>query len=142
VDVGPAEGIAFSPDGQLLATTGTLLTDFETCVWELPAGTLKARLLYDSRSIGRVCFAPSGRVLATGEDSGSVKLWDTATGKQISTLDGLGRPICALAFSADGRSVAAGDVMGTIRIWDAATGCERKTFSVTELPRKEKQQDE
>jgi WD40 repeat protein len=127
---------------QFLATTGTPLTDFETCLWKLPAGTEQARLLLGSCSIMRVCFAPGGRVLATGEDSGSVKLWDTATGLRIITLAGLSRPICALAFSADGTKVAAGDVLGTVKIWDAATGCEQETFATTEIPRREKQPDE
>jgi WD40 repeat protein len=134
-------GMAFSPDGQLLATTGFPLRDFETCLWELPAGALRAPLRPGSTSVERLCFAPSGRVLATGEDSGSVKLWDTATGLGIMELAGLSRPTCALAFSADGRSVAAGDVGGTVKIWDAATGCERESFA-TKSPRKEKQRDE
>jgi WD40 repeat protein len=142
VAVGPAVGIAFSPDGHLLATTSTPLTDYATCLWELPAGTSQARLLPGSFSIRRVCFAPSGRVLATGEDSGSVKLWDTATGQRIIALAGLSRPIFALAFSADGCRVAASDIWGTVKIWDAASGCERETFATTELPRQEKQRDE
>src|SRR5262249_13030813 len=58
IAVGPANGIAFSPDVQFLATTGTPLTDFETCLWDLPTGTKRARLLLGSCSIMRVCFAP------------------------------------------------------------------------------------
>jgi WD40 repeat protein len=130
VAVGRAVGIALSRDGQLLATT----SNFEVCLWALPSGTLRARLLPGSDWIGRVCFAPAGGVLATGQDSGSVKLWGSATGQRIIALAGLSRPICALAFSADGRSVAAGDVSGTVKIWDAATGCARATFATTELP--------
>jgi WD40 repeat protein len=115
--VGEAVSMAFSPDGQLLATGGTpTTTDFATRLWELPAGTLRAALPRNSHPILSVAFAASGRVLATGDTNGDVQLWDTATGWRIRALAGYTTPVRALAFSSDDRNLAGGDVQGTVKV--------------------------
>ncbi|KAL4258318.1 hypothetical protein AB1N83_011152 [Pleurotus pulmonarius] len=69
-----------------------------------------------------VSFQADGSRFATGDDYGTVKIWDTKTGTELRTFEGHSRIICSLAFSPDGSKIAAGTVDGTIRVWDTETG--------------------
>ncbi|KAL4257825.1 WD40-repeat-containing domain superfamily protein [Pleurotus pulmonarius] len=67
-------------------------------------------------------FQADGSKFATGNHRGTVKIWDTDTGKDIGTFEGHSRPIRSLAFSPDGRKITAGSEGGTIRVWDTEMG--------------------
>jgi WD40 repeat protein len=68
-------------------------------------------------------FSPDGNVLATGSGIGSIRLWETATGKAIRQFgDGNMGKVNALAFSPDGTLLASGNSDKAIHLWDAATG--------------------
>ncbi len=79
-----------------------------------------------------VAFAPDGKTLAAAYDGGEVRLWDTASGKELWTLPNPGGP---LAFSPDGKTLAAAAVPSfgsfddkTIRLYDALDGKEIHAF--------------
>jgi WD40 repeat protein/DNA-binding SARP family transcriptional activator len=84
----------------------------------------------DSTEVTAVAFAPDGHTLATlttgGADagiSGSVLLWDLATGRAV----GLTKPtdgVTVLAFTRDGHRLLTGEENGTVTQWDATTGDE------------------
>jgi WD40 repeat protein len=74
--------------------------------------------------------------VATGSDSGTVWIWDAATGQARATLNGHSGLVRALAVAPDGTWLATGSDDRTVRIWDAATGEARAvlkghTISVT-----------
>src|SRR5262245_55676244 len=55
--------------------------------------------------VTHLAFSPDGKLLATnGEAAGSIIVWDVATGKPLTTLDGHGRDGWGTikAFSPDG----------------------------------------
>ncbi len=79
-------------------------------------------------SVYRVAFSPDGRRLASASQDQTVKVWDTATGKEILTLRGHTDGVHGVAFSPDGRRLASGGDDGTVRVWDAATGRETLTL--------------
>ena len=53
-----------------------------------------------------------------------VKIWDSATGKELFALRGHADPVTSVSFSPDGERLASASADQTVRIWDAATGKE------------------
>ncbi len=77
-----------------------------------------AELPSSSGPVWSVAFSPDGKVLATGDDDGTVRIWNTAThrpsGQSLDARD----TVTAMAFSPDGATLAIVTVDGTTRLWD------------------------
>jgi WD40 repeat protein len=70
-----------------------------------------------------VALSPDGMRAVSGDQAGTVILWDVATGVELAR-DNLGEPPGILAFSGDGRMLAAGGVPGPrpmLHLWDTTT---------------------
>jgi WD40 repeat protein len=68
-----------------------------------------------------VAFSPDGRLLASGSDDHTVKLWDVETGQEVRTLRGHTDWVWSVAFSPDGRLLASGSGTSTVKLWDVAS---------------------
>ena len=79
-------------------------------------------------SVRSVSFSPDGKMLASGAEDNTVKLWDVETGKNTATLEGHTSWIYSVAFSPDGTTLASGSGDRTIKLWDVATGANISTF--------------
>ena len=79
-----------------------------------------------SGAVFSVAFSPDGKMLATGDDHGTV-LWDLATGRQIRSFSASFGAVNSVAFSPDGKMLATGDDHGTV-LWDLATGRQIHSF--------------
>ena len=68
-------------------------------------------------------FSPDGKTLATVDDDGKLKLWDTATGQCVlDKVAHIGNGAMA-QFTPDGKSiVTAGRTDGSAKIWDSRSG--------------------
>ncbi len=111
--------VAFSPDGNQLASTGN---DCVAKVWDARDGREVQTLAGHDRWVQAVSYSPDGRTLATGGYDRSVRLWDVASGEQRAVLSGHGGGLRAVAFSPDGRTVASAGADGEVRVWDAECG--------------------
>src|SRR5262249_37668482 len=70
-----------------------------------------------------VVFFKDGRRFASCGFDGTIRIWDVATGKQLTRLEGHAKPaISCLALSPDERHLLSGGIDGTIRLWDVKTG--------------------
>ena len=76
----------------------------------------------NSSFIWSMALSFDGRLLATGDADGAVKLWQTGDWRQIRTLKGQNEHLHGLAFSPDGQRLASGDINGTICVWNVPTG--------------------
>ena len=119
--------VAFSPNGQLLATAD--YDDGTVRLWNMstgrPAGVALRADTGLVAGVSEVAFSPDGRLLATADEDGTVRLWNPASGQLIRSLPaGVigGGGTHGVAFSPDGRLLATASLNGTVRLWNLATG--------------------
>jgi WD40 repeat protein len=115
-------GVAFSPDGQRVASAGV---DGTVRVWESATGRELLSLGSHHEAVTAVAFDPAGtRLVSVGADH-RVHLWQAISGESIAIFQRSPFEPLAVAFSPDGRLIASagGDgLRGELTLWDAATG--------------------
>jgi WD40 repeat protein len=116
VKIANGSRLAFSPEGDLLAVFGDTGV---VSLWNPATGRREAKL--DGMS-GRVCavgFAGPARLL-TGDDRGTVTIWDTLTRREILSLRDVSWPVEYLAVT-DGRTARAASADGSLRRWEVGS---------------------
>jgi WD40 repeat protein/transcriptional regulator with XRE-family HTH domain len=67
-------------------------------------------------------FSPDGKMLAAGDASGNIYLWNIATTQLLMTFLGHTGWIWSVAFNANGTLLASGSTDSTVRLWDVQSG--------------------
>jgi WD40 repeat protein len=109
---------------QVVRISAKLRTQHGGVSGSLPAAKLRKSLLGHAQAIHSVAYSPDGRLLASGDCLGEVRVWDMPDGKLRYVLPALGPIVLALAFSPDGKYLltAASQAGGDIHVWEAKTG--------------------
>jgi WD40 repeat protein/tRNA A-37 threonylcarbamoyl transferase component Bud32 len=108
--------LACSPDDRVIASVG----DQHVRIWDAATGT-PLHALAGHRDEGyAVAFNRDGTLLASGATDGTVRLWDTATWREIAVL-AHGSNVHGVAFSPNGTRLVSACADNSIRLWDVGT---------------------
>lgn len=135
---------SFSPDGTQVVTSAASPV---ATIWSVEPGNggpgerWRKRPTELSRHSGLILhasFSPDGKHVVTTTKSFTARLWNAATGEEVSTQRGHLHAVFAAAFSADGRRLMTVSYDKTLRIWPVdpvAAAMKRKPRDLTRAER-------
>ena len=128
---GTVTTVAFAPDGRTVVSGSQ---DGTIRCWDAVTG--QARWVIPARSanvvptVFSVRFSPDGKYLATaGFRDPAVRLWDSATGRELTSLRGPADMILSVDFAPDGATLVAGDSRGSITLWDLESRRQKDSWN-------------
>ena len=135
-----ATRLVFSPDGQLLASSGGRYDG--VYVWHHESGEQVAAFTVDDSTKPRfrpsyipLSFSPDGRLLAGATPEHTISIWDIETKERIACLKEHAAPVAELIFSPCGQFLTSADINGILYEWDVHKNAERAfPVSFSELP--------
>lgn len=108
--------IDWSPDGTKIATASG-----EGQVWDAVTGEKLFSLIIERNNllegIFSLAWSPDSRLLATGEDDGTIRIWNIETRQNMITFSDHRETVNTLDWSEDGRLLASGSQDFTARIY-------------------------
>ena len=75
-----------------------------------------------------LAFSPGASEVAAGGVDGTIKLWSTATGKELATFDSHTSGVLTLTFSPSGDRLISGSLDGALQVWDPRNQLRLATF--------------
>jgi transcriptional regulator with XRE-family HTH domain len=133
---GAAWAVSLNADGRQLASGGM---DRTVRLWQTPfatlasdeqvaGGRLLATLPGHTGVVYGVALSADGRLLTSGGQDGTVRLWGASTGQPLATLHGHTGGVRGVALSGDGRLLVSGGQDGTMRVWETSSGAPLHTL--------------
>jgi WD40 repeat protein/Flp pilus assembly protein TadD len=142
---GMVKGLAFSPDGRILASACEQalneIGEVKINVYDALSGQFLNIFRGHTKDALAVVFAPDGKRVISGGADGAVKVWEPLTGKLVHSLRAPLAQVNCVAVSADGTRLAAAGMkyetvnmkptwVGAVSAWDAETGTESFTVNL------------
>ena len=119
-------GLAYAPDGKLLATASE---GHGVSTWNVTEGRRVRGYGTSEGAGGGLAFSPDGRLLAAAGPDGVISLFDVATAEALRHLAGHEGAVHALAFAPDGRLLASGGNDPLVGLWEVASGQAVRRFA-------------
>lgn len=121
---GMVTGVAFSPNGKQIATSGS---DGSIKVWNTETTKLAFTIAAHKGPVNAVVFSPDGTKIASAGADKIARVWKAAaSSKAIHALTGHDGPVTSVDFSADSKLLATGSGApkkgGQARVYDMETG--------------------
>ena len=99
--------ILFTSDGRQIISVSH---DRTVCVWDCDTWALRHRLTGHLGKIRAAAISPNNLTVATGDDNGSIKLWDVMVGRELLEIEPLPLDsITGMLFTRDGSSLVVWD---------------------------------
>lgn len=131
--------LAFTPDGRFVLSGGE---DYTLRLWDPAEAAEVRRFKGHAHRVQSAGFTRDGSRLVSSSghavqdpETGrwdaldcSVRVWETATGREIWSSRDFGRPVHAAAISPDGALVLTASGDRKVRLWDGATGKPVRDF--------------
>ena len=117
--------VAFSPDGQYLATGDT---KGDILLRRVADGQIIRSFKGHNSWVVSLAFSPDGNILASGSCDCTAKLWDINFGQCLYSLEEHEQEVWSVAFSPDGGTLASGCDDNKARLWSVSTGECLKVF--------------
>jgi len=94
-----------------------------------------AKLLGHTDAVYAVAYSPDGKYVVTASFDNTLKLWDTATGKEVKTYGGTAghtKQVISVGFSPDGSMIASGSTDNTLKVWDVPVNAPIRSFKTND----------
>jgi len=128
LDMDDGFGIAFSPDGRTIATSGS---DGRVEVRDARTGQELTSVPGQQGEVWAVAYSPDGRLLASGGDDG-VSVWDTVSNTVLLGLHGHEGTVFGVRFEPDGRHLVTSGSNGDVRVWDVSAAGSHERLTIGE----------
>ena len=120
-------GLAFHPDGQLLASASA---DRAVKVWDVATGTRLYTLGDSTDWVYALAWSPDKKHLAAAGVDKSIRVWeaDRDGGKLVHAVFAHDRPVWRIGYTGDGKTLYSAGEDRVIKAWDAAKMVESQVL--------------
>ncbi|CAG8453180.1 5860_t:CDS:2 [Paraglomus brasilianum] len=145
---GPISGLAFSPNGTLLASSSW---DYTARTWDIFGRSKNVEVFRHTSDVLAIAFKPDGKQLACSTLDGQIAFWDVERGTQIGTVEGRkdisggrkvgdrttaanstsGKAFNSLSYTADGSCILAGGNSKYVCVYEVRTALLIKKFTIS-----------
>ena len=121
---GGPRGVIVSPDGSRLASDNHVNGWSGIGAFDATSGKLTASCKGHPGDLWSFALSSDGKLVASGGEDGTARIWDAATGTLLVTCHGHTSKVLGVSFSPDGTRLLSTSSDGTVRQWAVATGRE------------------
>jgi WD40 repeat protein len=128
----PADGrtvtSAWSPNGLLAATSTTLGSIY---IWDTTREVSAVQTSFSEHTspVQHLVWNAATNLIASGDDSGRILVWNPDTGEIVRELAGHNAAILDLDWRADGMQIVSTSLDNTMRVWDWPSGASQVVTS-------------